>query len=206
MLIVEFLERGTLANRLESGPLAIRDVVNLGIKMTDCIAYLHERGLLHRDIKPSNIGFTAQGTPKLLDFGLSSLVAGGDYQSETAALGRSATGVDATLTRGGIAGTPAYLAPETLRGVLPGSSADVWSLALVLYEAITGINPFVGGDIEDVLARVRTARIPDVRRIRQDCPASLASVLADALAENPDGRPDARPLKERLEGLSEASI
>jgi hypothetical protein len=206
MLIAEFLDGGTLADRIGLGPLAIPDVVHLGITMADCIAYLHGQGLLHRDIKPSNIGFTRAGTPKLLDFGLSGLVTGGEYRPAATEPDSLATKGAVTLATGVIAGTPAYLAPESLHRASPGPSADIWALALVLHEALTGVNPFAGGRVEDVLTRVRAARVPDVRSLRPECPAWLATLLGDALARAPDVRPNARRLQERLEQPNAARV
>ena len=73
MLVMEFLEGGTLSERLRRGPLPLSDSLMLGIALANGLAVLHRTGILHRDIKPSNIGFSADGVPKLLDFGLAKL-------------------------------------------------------------------------------------------------------------------------------------
>src|SRR3989442_1295016 len=75
LLIVEYLEAGTLADRLRRGPLPVAEVTNLGMALADGLTRVHNAGLLHRDIKPSNIGFTADGVPKLFDFGVAKIVA-----------------------------------------------------------------------------------------------------------------------------------
>ena len=110
VLVVEHLAGGTLADRLARGTLPRADVLALGLRLADALLYMHARGLLHRDVKPSNIGFSADGVAKLLDFGLSD--AGGS-----------------------LAGTPAYLPPETLAGATPDAAVDLWGLAVVLSEA-----------------------------------------------------------------------
>ena len=121
VLVVEHLAGGTLAARLAHGPLAAADVVALGIRLLDALAYMHDRGLLHRDVKPANIGFTADGAAKLLDFGLSAAV-------------------------GPPAGTPGYLPPEALAGAAPDTAVDLWGAATVLAQAAGrdggGLAPF----------------------------------------------------------------
>jgi hypothetical protein len=129
-LIVEYLPAGTLADRLRSAPLDQSDVVRLGIRLADALGEMHARGLLHRDIKPSNIGLTATGTPKLLDFGLALF--------RTMAAGESDLESDRRRASRRVAGTTAYLPPEALAGAPPGPSLDLWALAIVLREALTG--------------------------------------------------------------------
>lgn len=125
VLIVEYLPHGTLAARLTRGPLPLADVLSLGEQIAAVLAVMHGADRLHRDLKPSNIGLTGDGTPKLLDFGLASLTTQG-HGPET------------------ITGTPAYLPPEAFSGSPPDVSWDLWALAVVMLEAATGHNPFLG--------------------------------------------------------------
>ena len=122
-LVVEFLAGGTLEDRLRDGPLAPAEAVSVVARLADALAALHEKGCLHGDVKPSNIGFTAEGAPKLLDFGLAHAVD------------------DAAL----VGGTLPYLSPEVLTGRPAEAADDVWSLCVVLYEMVTGRQPFAGG-------------------------------------------------------------
>ena len=105
--------------------------------LADGLAALHRRGYVHGDVKPSNIGFTADGAPKLLDFGLA----------------RAAD--DATVA----GGTLRYLSPEVLCGRPADAADDVWSLCVVLYEIATGEHPFAGGGVERVADRIRHRRL-----------------------------------------------
>ena len=105
--------------------------------MADALAVLHERGWLHRDIKPSNIGFCSDGTPKLLDFGLTRWRPASTDASEP------------------LAGTPLYLSPELLDGEPASDRDDVWALALVVVEMITGAHPFQAEHLDDALRHVR---------------------------------------------------
>lgn len=141
LLVFELLSGGTLADRLRGGPLSARVVIDIGVQLADALCTLHRAGILHRDIKPSNIGFTLDGTPKLLDFGLSHLLLEGEEASQSArqrlALAkaeRNEWATSATL----IAGTPAYMSPEALAGARPNEMFDLWSLSVVLTQALTG--------------------------------------------------------------------
>lgn len=131
VLVVEYLPNGTLAQRLTRGPFTPAEMIPLGIALARALIYMHARGVLHRDLKPSNIGFTAAGTPKLLDFGLAVLTEPA-FGEDTA---------DTTLSHPVRAGTSAYLPPEAFAGAPATATFDLWALSLVLREAITGVNP-----------------------------------------------------------------
>ena len=81
MLVMEFLDGGTLAEQLQRRPLTLQETIDLGAHIADALVVLHAAGILHRDIKPSNIGYTADGTPRLLDFGLARLVPKGPVEN-----------------------------------------------------------------------------------------------------------------------------
>jgi hypothetical protein len=141
VLVVEYLAGGTLADRLARGVLAPDEIIALGISLIDALAYMHQRGVLHRDLKPGNIGFTADGTPKLLDFGLS-----------------ADSGVPA--------GTAAYLPPEALAGAPPDAAVDLWGLATVLLEAGGGSDPDLSAILARALAPVRAERFQSSTELR----------------------------------------
>jgi hypothetical protein len=153
LLVIEYLPGGTLADRLRRGPLGVRKAILLGIAMTAVLEAIHRAGVLHRDIKPSNIGFTADGIPKLLDFGLARLISSTAVISTRrpllAARARrpwarlaSEQLTARSVTDGVVRGTPLYMSPEAADGQSPDSSFDLWSLNVVLYEAIFGRHPF----------------------------------------------------------------
>ena len=197
MLIVEYLDEGTLRDWIRGGPVPYAEAVDLGIVLADVLDRVHASGVLHRDVKPSNIGYTSDRRPKLLDFGLALLDRCGDSQPTaepltgraTEALARSHPA--ATVTVGErLVGTPLYLAPEALAGIAPQPSFDLWGLALVLYEAIAGDHPFAADDVGTVLAAAERAGVPDVREYRPTCPVGLAEFLRDALSPNIKRRPE----------------
>src|SRR5688500_446582 len=149
LLIVEYLPGGTLERRLATGPMPLGEVLSLGITLAEAAGALHRAGYLHRDIKPSNIGFAADGTPKLLDFGLARIVSSLPVverfrTEERAAVRKAVVDVAAAetlisgATDGRILGTPLYLSPEAIVGLAPNPSFDLWGISVVLFEAYTG--------------------------------------------------------------------
>ncbi len=171
---MEYCEGGNLRERLRAGPLPPRAAAALGRKLADAVACAHAVGILHRDLKPSNILLTSAGEPKLSDFGLSASLAG-------------ATG---ELTRTGeIAGSPSYLAPETLAaGTTPTPAVDTYGLGVVLYECVTGRPPFTGDSAAAVLAQIATYEPVPPRRLNPAVPRDLETIILKCLEKNPAAR------------------
>jgi hypothetical protein len=202
VLIVEYCERGTLADRLRGGRLPITETLRLGSSLATALAELHSAHVLHRDVKPSNIGFLTSGAAKLLDFGIAiyaTVAAPVSVPEQTEA----STQTQTIETRGRtIAGTPLYISPEVLRGAEADARVDLWALALVMYEALTGRHPFAAATVPEVLARVRRCRIPDLRESRPECSDALARAFQRWLARDAAQRPQtAADLAGDIEGL-----
>ena len=173
-LVVEFLPGGTLEDRLRDGPLAPAQAVSVVARLAAALAALHEKGFLHGDVKPSNIGFTSEGSPKLLDFGLAHAVD------------------DAAI----VGGTLPYLSPEVLSGRTAEEADDVWSLSVVLYEMVSGRHPFAGGALEEVQRRIRRQRLAAGGPAASAAPTSAVAVAAFAasiLTAPRAGRPGTAP-------------
>jgi len=187
ILVVEYFEHGTLADRLRRGPLSVREVCEVGRSIGAALHYLHNRGLLHRDIKPSNIGLTEDDVPKLLDFGLARLIGESVAPLPVIADDRTATEItgasghsNLTLSHQ-VVGTLAYLSPEAVERQPPSVQFDLWSLGVTLYEALTGIHPFIRSSLYETAHAIVTREAPDVRQSRPDCPPALAELLANCL-------------------------
>lgn len=213
LLVVEYLEGGTLFDWLVRAPLPVAETLDLGIMLADVLDRVHGSGVLHRDIKPSNIGYTTDGVPKLLDFGLAAMLDRSKGEEGTAAvmpadpleLAARFHGVKAsstlTITQQ-VVGTPLYLSPEALAGSPPRESFDLWSLSLVLYEAIAGRHPFASRSVAEVVAAIQHTTVPDIRDVRPECPAAVAALLNDALSRVASRRPaTAGELRTALRGL-----
>ncbi len=177
-LVSELIRGATLDDVLEQGRLSDRDIVTIGVGLCDALSHAHAQGIVHRDVKPSNVLVPEQpSTPsqlaKLTDFGVARVV-GGDSLKR--------------LTRtGDVIGTVAYMAPEQAEGLDAGAPADLYSLALVLYEALTGVNPVRIGTAAQ-RARRLGAHLPPLRRQRRDLPRELATGIDMALRPRPRER------------------
>lgn len=187
VLVVEYLPGGTLADRLRRGPMPEAEVVGLARHVLAGLRALHDAGLLHRDLKPSNIGFAADGTPKVLDFGLSRLR--GDEVDGSEVFGSPDRGVSigstAELDMTSLAGTPAYMSPELVGGRPPSVQDDLWALAVVMLEALQGSHPWAAVPAIDVLRRLRAGEAPTWTEDDRSYSTAVRAVLTRV---SPNGR------------------
>ncbi|MDT7570160.1 MAG: eukaryotic-like serine/threonine-protein kinase [Actinomycetota bacterium] len=181
-LVMELVEHVTLASCCAGQALEPVRVAALGAQVADSLAYVHGEGVVHRDIKPGNIMLTDAGRCLLTDFGIAKLL------GEVAA-GHTATGF--TL------GTAAYLSPEQVRGETLTSATDVYSLGLVLLEALTGKRAYDGAPTQAALAR-----LTGPPTMPTDLPADWADLLHRMTALDPADRPSARDAQAALRLLA----
>jgi Tol biopolymer transport system component len=149
-LVMELVDGPTLADRLHSGAMPIREALTIARQIADALDAAHEKGIVHRDLKPANIKITPDGVVKVLDFGL----AKGVEESSVEDLANSPT-VTAHGTRTGvILGTAAYMSPEQTRGAAVDKRTDVWAFGCVLYEMLAGSHAFTGDTVSDLIAAI----------------------------------------------------
>ena len=194
LLVVELLDGGTLAHKLAQGPLPLHAVLDLGMTLSDVLQHIHAAGTVHCDVKPSNIGFTRSDTLKLLDFGLAQVLGEPEEPDgellRTWALSQTSTAVSRTRALSGrIAGTPLYMSPEALAGEPPTPAFDLWSAAVVLFEAIAGHHPFAGGTPDEALGRIRRGECLGLPSLRTQVPGAVVDTLERCLAPRSVTRP-----------------
>jgi serine/threonine-protein kinase len=174
-LVLELVDGPTLADRLASGPMPLAEAVAVARQIADALDAAHEHGIVHRDLKPSNIKLRADGTVKVLDFGLAK--AADAVSSPTVDLTQSPTLVSPAVTQAGfILGTAAYMSPEQAKGRTVDRRSDIWAFGCVLYEMLTGTRAFAGDDVTDTMAGILRGE-PDWTRIPDDVPPALVRVL-----------------------------
>ena len=171
---------------LQGARSPIDEALPIARQIAEALEAAHEQGIVHRDLKPANIKLRADGTVKVLDFGLARPATTGGTGAD--ALNSPTFTSPAALTVGGmILGTAAYMAPEQARGKTVDKRADIWAFGLVLYEMLVGRTAFAGDTITDVLAAVLT-REPDWTALPATTPASIKRLLARCLEKDPKRR------------------
>jgi serine/threonine protein kinase len=184
LLVTELVEGSTLARLDSAGELSDREIGEIGADLCEALDHAHSRGVVHRDIKPQNVQVTeTDGEPhaKLMDFGVARLA---DEAPLTAA--------------GDVVGTLAYMSPEQAEGRPAGPEADVYSLALVLYECWGGENPHRRAT-PAATARAIGTRTRRLRRLRPDLPRELADSIDACLHARPNHRPSLEELGSAIE-------
>ena len=180
LLVMELAEGPTLAERLDRGPIPIRDALEFANGIATALEAAHERGVIHRDLKPANVKVTPEGTVKVLDFGLAKAMCGDATGTDIA----NSPTITAAHTRPGVVlGTAAYMSPEQARGKPLDKRTDVWSFGCVLYECLSGHRPFHGDTATDLIARI-LEREPDWSALPPDTPPVVQLLLRRCLAKD----------------------
>jgi hypothetical protein len=185
-LVSELVDGETVRQMIDDNLLSDREVAEIGADICEALDHAHSRGVVHRDLKPANLICPFQNSgAKLMDFGVARLTDGDDLTNT-----------------GDVLGTLSYMAPEQAEGMSAGPPADVYSLALTLFEAWSGVNPRRQSSPGATL-RALDRDLPSLSRLRPDLPCELCDLIDSCLDREPEFRPDIETLGVRLEGCLE---
>jgi len=180
-LVMELVEGPTLADRIAQGPIPIADALPIAKQIAEALEAAHEQGIIHRDLKPANIKVKADGTVKVLDFGLAKAMDATASSSANATMSPTLS-MHATMA-GIILGTAAYMSPEQAAGKAVDKRTDLWAFGVVLLEMLTGRPVFTGETVSHVLAAV-LAKDPDWTLLPADTPAPIRRLLRRCLEKD----------------------
>jgi Tol biopolymer transport system component len=197
-LVMELVEGEDLSAHIARGPLAWAEALPIARQIADALEAAHEQGIIHRDLKPANIKVRADGTVKVLDFGLAkALEPAGAASSSASGLANSPTMTSPAMTAMGmILGTAAYMAPEQAKGRAVDKRADIWAFGVVLFEMLAGRRPFGGEDLTDTITAIMRDA-PAWTLLPADTPSRVRDLIARCLEKDP---------KKRLRDIGEARI
>ncbi|HYL04818.1 MAG TPA: protein kinase [Thermoanaerobaculia bacterium] len=174
-IVMELVEGETLAERLRASGCSIDFALRLGAEVAGGLAAAHDRGIVHRDLKAENVMIDAAGRARILDFGVAK---------------RSQAGGEAALTATGLAvGTSRTMSPEQARGLEVDHRTDLFSLGVMLYEAVTGTSPFLAPTSFDTMANVCSYRQRPAVELRPELPDAVSALIDQLLEKDPSRRP-----------------
>ncbi len=185
IITMEYVDGKRLDEVTPKEGLDIRTFLDWFTCISDAFAQAHERGIIHRDIKPGNILVSNSGTPKVLDFGLA------QFDERL----RASSPDDHSLTQPGqVIGTPAYMSPEQAEGKEVDFRSDIFSLGVVMYQALTGKRPFAGDSHAEIVSNLLKSDPPSMRSLRPEIPDPIVRLIEKCLAKSRRARP--RSMKE----------
>jgi len=171
VMIMEFVEGETLANRIARAPISTAEAVNYSEQILSALSYAHKHNIIHRDIKPANMMLTPQGAVKLMDFGI------------------ARSGTDGSLTSTGTTlGSLNYMPPEQVRGEAADARSDLYSFGISLYELLTGKLPFQGDSQYSLMTAQLNQQPASPISLRADVPPALNEIILMAMAKEPSDR------------------
>ena len=175
-IVMECVPGESLAQKLRSGALSVREATSITLQVAEALEEAHERGVIHRDLKPGNVMITTKGHAKVLDFGLAKLLA--------------PVVSDATMSieTGFLIGTPRYMSPEQAEGKAVDARTDLWSLGVVYHQMLTGQLPFGGSGNIGVLHAITSAAPTLPRTLNAHLPVEAEQIVSRSLEKNPAAR------------------
>ncbi|MDQ3181402.1 MAG: serine/threonine protein kinase, partial [Acidobacteriota bacterium] len=191
----EFVKGKTLRDKLKSESLNLSETIEIAIQITSALHTAHSSNIIHRDIKPENIMIREDNLVKVVDFGLAKLAVLKSqlFNSE------SPTYEQIETESGVILGTFSYMSPEQARGKTVDHRTDIFSLGIVLYEILTGRQPFIGETKSDVIAAILMNEPQNPRSLNSEIPAELERIILKTLCKERKGR--YQTAKDLLEAL-----
>jgi serine/threonine protein kinase/tetratricopeptide (TPR) repeat protein len=183
-IVMEYLPGGSLRERMGQGPFRLPEILRLAIQIATGLEHAHAHGVIHRDLKPANILFSAEGTAKIIDFGLALMP-------------------DSTeLTQpGAMMGTAEYMSPEQACGKVMDLRSDIFSFGVILYHMAAGHNPFSCPSIPATLHRIAYEPVPPLESVRPDFPAALTRLTSTLIEKRPEDRPSLTSVVRELRSL-----
>ncbi|MFH2010008.1 MAG: protein kinase [bacterium] len=204
---LEYLPGQTLRERMSEGKPGLRESLRFGLAIAEALAEAHRNDIQHRDLKPDNVIIPRDGRLRVLDFGLAKVVTGNLPETGTAETVDIASATlpdvkDAFKTQNkGMRGTPLYMAPEQWQEKPPVAASDIWALGMILYELVAGRHPLRGLPVYGLAIKVGGAEPLPPLEPAEDTPAELTELIGRCLDKNPEERPSAEELTEKLRGL-----
>jgi serine/threonine protein kinase/Tfp pilus assembly protein PilF len=184
-IATEFVEGETLREIINRGPLPVSQALDIAGQIASALSAAHSSGITHRDIKPENIMIRRDGIVKLLDFGLAKLAERGDVESDT---DRETSTTLVKTIPGMLMGTAAYMSPEQSRAREQDARTDIWSLGVVLFEMLSGHQPFTGETFHHTIIAIQEKEPPPLARFVHDYPAIVEETIRKSLAKDRDDR------------------
>jgi serine/threonine-protein kinase len=182
-LVMELVQGEDLSERIARGAIPVDEALPIAKQIAEALEAAHEQGIIHRDLKPANIKVRADGTVKVLDFGLAKAMEPTDATSVSVSQSPTITSPAMMTGVGMILGTAAYMSPEQARGKVVDKRTDIWAFGCVLYEMLTGRRAFIGENVSDTLAFVLT-RQPDWNAVPAATPRAIRTLLRRCLEKD----------------------
>jgi len=203
-LVMELVEGEDLSERIARGAIPIEEALPIAKQIAEALEAAHEQGIIHRDLKPANIKVRADGTVKVLDFGLAKAMEPTGAMSPN--VSHSPTITTPAMTQAGmILGTAAYMSPEQAKGKAVDKRADIWAYGCVLFEMLSGRPPFTGDTVSETLADVMKSA-PPWQTLSARVPANLQELIRRCLVKDPRQRiRDVGDVRLALEGAFETA-